>query len=53
MPQEPKPYTVPAEDPRLLAALSGHPDAQYDLGVAYARGLDVQSDYTVPPAWLI
>jgi hypothetical protein len=34
---EPKPYTVPAEDPRLLAALSGDRDAEYDLGVAYAR----------------
>jgi hypothetical protein len=51
--QEPKPYTAPAEDPRLLAALSGHPDAQYDLGVAYARGQGVQSDYTVASTWLI
>ena len=51
--QGPKPYTVPAEDPRLLAALSGHPDAQYDLGLAYARGLGVQSDYTVASTWLI
>jgi hypothetical protein len=51
--QETKPFTVPAGDPRLLAALSGHPDAQYDLGVAYARGLGVQSDYTVASTWLI
>jgi len=51
--EEPKPYTVPAEDPRLLAALSGYPGAQYDLGVAYARGQGVQSDYTVASTWLI
>ncbi len=51
--EQPKPYTKPAEDPRLLAALSGHPDSQYDLGVAYARGLGVQSDYTVASTWLI
>jgi hypothetical protein len=44
---------APAEDPRLLAALSGHPDAQYDLGVAYARGQGVPSDYTVASTWLI
>jgi hypothetical protein len=50
---EPKPYTVPAEDPRLLAALSGHRDAEYDLGVAYARGQGVQADYTVASTWLI
>ena len=50
---EPKPYTVPAEDPRLLAALSGDRDAEYDLGVAYARGQGVQADYTVASTWLI
>ncbi|MCU1296016.1 MAG: Sel1-like repeat [Acidobacteriaceae bacterium] len=44
---------APAEDPRLLAALSGHPDAQYDVGVAYARGQGVPSDYTVASTWLI
>jgi TPR repeat protein len=51
--QEPTPHALPAEDPRLLAALSGRPDAQYDLGVAYARGQGVQSDYTVASTWLI
>jgi hypothetical protein len=50
---EPKPYTVPAEDPRLLAALSGNRDAEYDLGVAYARGQGIQADYTVASTWLI
>jgi len=44
---------APVEDPRLLAALLGHSDAQYDLGVAYARGQGVQSDYTVASTWLI
>jgi DNA-binding NarL/FixJ family response regulator len=44
---------APIEDPRLLAALSGHSDAQYELGNAYARGLGVHSDYTVASTWLI
>jgi TPR repeat protein len=44
---------MPAEDPRLLAALSGRSDAQYELGVAYARGRGVQPDYTVASTWLI
>jgi hypothetical protein len=51
--RQPKLYAVPGEDPRLLAALSGHPDAQYDLGLAYARGQGVRSDYTVASTWLI
>jgi hypothetical protein len=51
--QGPKPYAVSGEDPRLLAALSGRADAQYELGVAYARGEGVQSDYTVASTWLI
>jgi DNA-binding NarL/FixJ family response regulator len=44
---------APVEDPRLLPALLGHSDAQYELGVAYARGQGVQSDYTVASTWLI
>jgi len=44
---------APVEDRRLLAALLGHSDAQYELGVAYARGQGVPSDYTVASTWLI
>ena len=44
---------APIGDPRLLAALLGHSDAQYELGVAYARGQGVHSDYTVASTWLI
>ena len=44
---------APIGDPRLLAALLGHSDAQYELGVAYARGQGVNSDYTVASTWLI
>jgi hypothetical protein len=44
---------APVGDPRLPAALSGHPDAQYELGVAYARGQGVHSDYTIASTWLI
>src|SRR2546425_4589619 len=44
---------APVEDRRLLAALLGHSDAQYELGVAYARGQGVHSDYTVASTWLI
>ena len=54
---DPKSHSVilkaPVEDPRLLAALLGHSDAQYELGVAYARGQGVHSDYTVASTWLI
>ena len=52
-PRQSKPYAMPAEDPRLLAALSGRSDAQYELGVAYARGGGVRPDYTVASTWLI
>ena len=48
-----KPYALPPEDPRVMAALSGNAKAQAELGVAYARGEGVQADYLVASTWLI